>query len=105
MGKNKSIYRGLFLEKTREFITSLTLSEQGKIQAQVEMMEMGKFNFVYTKSLKGPIKELVIGKYRFVFFIVKRVIYFVLAFVKKSQKTPKKYIEQAEDIYKIIEKK
>lgn len=98
------LYISIFLEKTKKFIGSLTSSEQGKIAAQIEMMELGQFEAVHTKLLKSPIKELVIGKYRITFFIEKHWIYFIFAFIKKTQKTPKQYIEQSEKIYKEIKR-
>lgn len=49
-------------------------------------MEFGQFEIVHTKTLQKQIKELIIGKYSFVFFIEKCLIYFIYAFVKKTQK-------------------
>ena len=95
-------YQAVFLEKTKDFINSLTQAEQGRIAAQIKVMEFGQFEIVHIKTLQRPIKELIIGKYRFVFFIEKHLIYFVYAFIKKTQKTPKQYIQIAQQIYKQI---
>ena len=95
-------YLALFLEDVRIFIDMLPNEDQGKINATTIAMESGDFESIYIKTLKTPIKELIIKKYRLIFFIHKNTIYFIRAFVKKSQKTPKKEMENAEKIYKII---
>ncbi len=63
---------------------------------------MGDFTSVHIKSLKGEIKELIIKRYRIIFFIDKNIVYCIAAFVKKSAKTPKRELENAERIYKKI---
>jgi len=55
------------------------------------------------QTLKTPIRELIIKNYRFVFFINKNKIWFVGAFIKKTIKTPKVEIKNAQKLYdKII---
>lgn len=105
MESKKQIYKAVFLEKTKKFINDLTASEQGKLASQIDMMQNGQFEIVNTKLLKKPIRELVFGKYRFIFFIEKNFIYFINSFIKKTQKTPRKYIELSEKIYKTLVKK
>jgi len=102
MYTQKIVYEAIFLEKTKEFIGKLPASDQGKLAAQIGMMQTGQFEAVYTKLLKRPIKELVLGRYRFTFFIEKHSIYFILAFIKKTRKTPKQHIQQSEKIFKEI---
>ena len=97
-----NIYFPLFLDDVKDFIKNLADADQGKINAIVRAMEMGDFKSVYIKTLKAPIKELIIKKYRFIFFINKNTIYFIRAFVKKTAKTPKNEIENAKKVYKII---
>ncbi|MDO8492414.1 MAG: type II toxin-antitoxin system RelE/ParE family toxin [bacterium] len=97
-------YEAKFFDKVRSFIQKLTPIDQAKIAANIEAMQMGKFDSVYTKSLKGPIKELIVRKFRFIFFIEKHIIYFVSAFIKKTRKAPKQEIENSEKIYKIIKR-
>lgn len=65
-------------------------------------MEQGAFHSVYIKTLRGPIKELIVKQYRMLFFTLGYTIYFVRVFRKKSKKTPRKEIEYAERIYKLI---
>lgn len=98
----KERYQAIFLEGVKSFINNLILSEQGKIAAQIKMMEVGGFESVHIKPLQKPIKELIIGKYRFLFFINKHLIYFIDAFIKKTQKTPRQYIDNAIKIYNKI---
>ena len=92
----------MFLEDVKKFISTLPDVDQGKINAVVTALESGDFESVYVKTLKTPIKELIIKKYRFIFFIHKSTLYFVGAFIKKSAKTPKREIENAVRIYKMI---
>lgn len=98
-------YFALFLDNVRNFIDTLPDDDQGKINATVIAMESGDFESIYIKTLKTPIKELIIKKYRLVFFIHQNTIYFIGVFIKKSTKTPKKEIENAKKIYKMMMKK
>ena len=95
-------YFALFFDDVRNFIETLPNDDQGKINATVVTMESGNFESIYIKTLKGPIKELIIKKYRLIFFINQNIIYFIGVFIKKSTKTPKKEIENAKKIYKTI---
>ena len=54
---------------------------------------------VEIKTLRGPIKELKVRKYRILFFIEQGTIYFVSGFIKKTQKIPSKELLKAEAIY------
>lgn len=98
-------HRVFFLEKVKDFISHLSLEDRAKIAGQIEMMSSGTFNSVYVKTLRKPIKELIANKYRFLFFIKEPNIYFILAFTKKTQKTPKQYIQKAQQLYKTIIKR
>jgi phage-related protein len=91
----------LFLDDASEFIDSLPDKLKAKVLAALKTMETD-FNLVYTKTLRGRIKELVVQRYRIVFFIKGSIIYVVLGFIKKSQKTPVQEIENAERIYKMV---
>ncbi len=102
--ENGHKYKTEFLDKVKEFIQKLTIENQGKVAANINAIRMGQFGSVYIKTLKGAIKELLVKNYRFIFFIEKHIIYFVSAFIKKTQKAPKQEIENAEKIYKIIKK-
>jgi phage-related protein len=91
-----------YLEEVKIFISSLPESEQAKIKADIDTSCSGDFKAIYIKTLKSPIKELIVKKYRIFFFIYKNNIYFIRAFIKKTAKTPKREIENAEKIYKAI---
>ncbi|MBM3261423.1 hypothetical protein FJY93_03305 [Candidatus Kaiserbacteria bacterium] len=93
-------YKLLFLASVKDFIAKLSITNQAKVAAAISMMGTGEFGFVYTKKLKGPVNELIIKSYRFVYYIKRDEIYFVNAFIKKSAKTPKRVIEHAEKLFK-----
>lgn len=93
-------YFVLFFDNVKNFVEGLPNEDQGKINGAVTAMESGDLKSLYIKTLRTPIKELIIKKYRFVFFVYKNVFYFVGAFVKKTAKTPKTEIENAERIFK-----
>lgn len=98
----KQQYTVLFLDNVRNFIQALPNEAQGKIKGAVTAMEFGNFKSLYIKTLKTPIKELIVRKYRFIFFTHKTLVYFIRAFIKKTAKTPKQEIEYAEKTYKMI---
>ena len=93
-------YFVLFFDDVKDFVEALSNENQGKIKGAVTAIESGDFKSLYIKTLKTPIKELIIKKYRFIFFIYKSTFYFIGAFVKKTKKTPKAEIENAERIFK-----
>ena len=93
-------YTVLFFESVKKFVEELPNEDQGKINGAVLAIESGDFWSLHIKTLKTPIKELIIKKYRLVFFIHKNTVYFIGAFVKKTAKTPKIEIENAEKIFK-----
>ena len=95
-------YSALFLEDVKKFIATLKNSDQGKISATVATMESGDLDSVYIKTLKTPIKELIVRRYRLVFFIHNTTLYFIGGFIKKSAKTPRREIDNAGKIYKMI---
>ena len=57
------------------------------------------------EEAREKIKELIVKNYRFIFFIEKHDTYFVRAFIKKTRKAPRREIEAAEKIHKMIIKK
>jgi phage-related protein len=95
-------YKALFINKVKEFINNLSEEDRGKVNCDINAMELNVFDSLYIKTLKKPIKELIIKKYRLLFFIHKKEIWFVGVFIKKTTKTPKKEIENANKIYKEI---
>jgi len=84
------------------FIEKLSPEKEVELDASITAIRYGNFNTVYIKTLKGGIKELIIKRSRFIFFIKNETIYFVSAFMKKTNKTPKQEIKNAEKIYKLI---
>lgn len=92
-------YFALFFYNTESFIESLPEQERYKVRASILSLKLGDFVSVHIKTLKGPIKELIVKKYRIVFFLHKSALCFIGAFVKKTAKTPKREIENAERAY------
>jgi phage-related protein len=90
-----------FFDDAVEFLEQLPEVDKAKILANAKIMETD-FDAVYTKLLRSPIRELVVKKYRLLFFVKKNVIYFVSGFIKSSQKTPVREIEKAENVYKMM---
>lgn len=108
MNEEESNFTTLFLESVEEFIQQQSVSDQAKIVAAVTIMKKGEkeyWHLLHIKTLKSPIKELIIKQYRIIFFSEKNTIYFIGAFVKKTAKTPKSQIDQAEKIYKMLMQK
>ncbi len=76
--------------------------DRAKVTAAITAMKEGNFQLVETKTLRTPIRELKIKKYRFAFFIQKEIIYFIHVFIKQSAKTPKREVDYAEKVYRKI---
>ena len=98
--ESERYYETRFFEKVKDFIEGMSSSDRAKVAANIYTMQIGEFSSVHTKTLRNEIKELIIKNYRFIFFIHKNLIYFVGAFIKRTQKTPKQEIDKAETIYK-----
>lgn len=92
----------VFLNGVREFIATLPEEDRAKIRGSIRGMELDNFDSLYIKTLKTPIRELIIKNYRFIFFIDKNEIWFIKAFIKKTTKTPTKEIENAKKLYNKI---
>lgn len=90
------------LSEVNDFINKLSNDDAAKILAQLKSLENGWTEALIIKSLKGKIRELIVGQYRIVFFGHGNTIYVIDAFRKKSQKTPKRIIEKASNKYNII---
>ena len=88
-----------FFDEIYDFIEQLPKKDRAIVMAHITTMKTD-MSVVYTKTLKSPIRELIVKKYRLLFFIEKNTIYFTTGFVKKSQKTPIQEIRKAESIYK-----
>ena len=59
-----------FFDEAANFIEKLHETDKAKILANAKMMETD-FDVVYTKLLRSPVRELVVKKYRLLFFIKK----------------------------------
>ena len=99
------LYEVRVFRRVTEFVDELTYTDRAKVTANIKIMEMGRFDSVYIKTLRGAVKELIVKNHRFVFFVHEHTIYLVSAFIKKTQKTPLREINNAEKIYKITIKK
>lgn len=84
------------------FIQKLSFADQAKVAANISSMREGDFASVRIKQLDGPIYELIVRQYRFIFFRKEAMVYFVGAFRKKSAKTPMREIHHARSIFKNI---
>lgn len=78
------------------FINSLSETEQLKIGKAMEAIRIGEFESLHIKTLRGPIKELIVHKSRILFCVENSTVYYLNAFTKKSAKTPRKEKKIAE---------
>ncbi|MDO8564436.1 MAG: type II toxin-antitoxin system RelE/ParE family toxin [bacterium] len=95
-------YQLVLYDPVIEFLRELPPKDRSKIDATVQVMLGGDLHSPRIKTLRGQIKELIVKEYRVTFFIHGQIIYFIRAFRKKSAKTPRREIEYAEQIYKLI---
>lgn|SRR3989338_571761 len=91
----------------QEYLNTIEVNYRAKILAHIELLRSrgGKLYGPYTKHISGPVWELRIDLGR----LATRVLYFLAsdrtivllhAFMKKTQKTPRKEIECAIQYYK-----
>jgi len=92
----------IVLTEVEIFRKNLSEKDKSKINASIMAIRFGEYESIHVKQLKGVLRELIIKRFRFIFFINKDTVYFIGAFIKKTSKTPKIEIENAEKIYKII---
>jgi phage-related protein len=96
-------YTVFYLDAVTAEIEALPPPVQARIKAAEEALSLGEFQSLYIKTLKGPIRELIVGDHRLVYFPWKeRHLLFVDIFRKKSKKTPLQVLRRAERIYKKI---
>lgn len=89
-------------QPAKEYIRSVSERDQGAIAADIQTMASGELESVYTKQLRGVIRELIVGDHRLTYFGLGRLLCFVRGFMKKTGKTPKKEIEFAEKVHKMV---
>lgn len=94
--------RAAVLKSVNDFISDLPRVERAKVLSDIEIMRNGDWSSLSIKTLKGPLRELIVKQNRIIFFINENVLYFIRAFQKKTTKTPPHEIEQAERIYKFL---
>ena len=90
------------LPKARKYLESISGKDKVKIYAGITGMQYGDFSSVTIKTLRGSIRELIEKFHRLLFFTHAGTIYFVSGFRKKSRKTPKKELDYAEQVYKLV---
>jgi phage-related protein len=95
-------YRAIVFNSVSDFINELPQAERAKIFGSINKIKGGDWSSLHIKTLKGPLRELVVKQYRLIFFMSEDVLYFVRAFQKKTAKTPPQEVEQAERIYKLV---
>jgi len=102
--KTTEKYTVLFLDSVKKKMNSIPETDRAKIVAAVTLMEDGNLHLVETKTLRSPVRELKIKKYRLIFFMHGKILYFIHMFIKQTTKTPQKEIKYMEKIYKQIMK-
>lgn len=90
----------VILNEVHNYVQKLKLSESAKLLAQIEALQSGDYDSINTKQLREKVRELILGNHRFIYFEYENILYFTNAFRKKSNKTPKKEIDYAENILK-----
>ncbi len=90
-------------EDVSDFLKRIPEDDAARILAHLKSFQENCVEGLFIKTLRGKIKEIVVKNYRIVFFSIGSTGYIVDAFRKKSQKTPKRIIEQAENIYKNLD--
>lgn len=82
-----------------KFLRSLSRKDSARIVQISELFEKYGFTLsgIYLKKLTGRVWELRTGRWRVMFGIVKQSAVIVHIFFKKTQKTPKKEIDIAEN--------
>lgn len=91
-----------FLSSSRDYVDSVSETDQATIAAHIECMRSGDFDSIRTKQLHGPIRELIVGHHRLTYFEFGSGLYFVRGFRKKTAKAPKSEIDYAEKVYKML---
>ena len=90
------------LDEVEIFLRSIPDKERAKALASIAMMQTGDVRVVVTRKINRSIRELKVKQRRILYFQEGDTLYFVGGFTKKSQKTPKREIENAKRIQKLI---
>ena len=98
-------YQIILFSKVELFIDSLPGNDIAKIKRTLQSLEAADFQLIHVKTLASPVKELIIDEYRIIFFIQEPYIYGIGAFIKKTDKTPRKEIRNAIRMCKLISRR
>lgn len=90
--------------RAEKYLAKLLESERALVSAHMYRLGRGEFSAVHTKKLYGPIRELIVGNHRLLYFCIGQALYFSNGFRKKSRKTPKAEITYAYRTYIILKK-
>lgn len=94
----------LYLSRAKGYLVGIPNADQGTIFRDIGALARGEASSVYTKQLRGPVRELISGHHRLIYFQIGPVLFLVSGFRKKSQKTPRQEIEYAEAMYRRLSK-
>lgn len=89
-------------ERVRDFFELLDEESQSRIDDAVAALRKENFDQIYIKEVRGPIKELRVGRYRVLFCIEYSTVYLFTAFMKKTAKTPQEEIETAQKLHRLL---
>jgi phage-related protein len=96
------VKRAILFSEVRKYLDGISEQDSVKVLAGIRALEAGLVTSIRTKPLRGKIRELIVKMHRVVYFGVSSALYFVDAFLKKSDKTPERIIQRAETIYREI---
>ena len=85
--------------RVKEYIALQSETDNLKIARAIAALRSGDFSSIHIKTIKGPLKELIVRRARIIFCLESNTIFFLTAFTKKTAKTPKHEIEMAEKTY------
>lgn len=91
-----------FLEGAKKYIELIEDEHRGAVLRDIEALRANDREGVRTKQLRGKVRELIFGPHRISYFKLDNTLYFVRGFRKKGQRTPKKEIDYAEKIFKLL---
>lgn len=94
-----------FLSGAKTYADSMTDSDRGTLARDIEALADAEIDSIRVKILARPVFELIVGYHRFTYFELDACLYIMRGFRKKSAKTPKKEIEYAQKMYKLLNKK
>lgn len=93
-----------FLSGAKKYLLGIPDADQAAIDRDTVALARGERDAVHTRQLRGPIRELIKGHHRLIYFQIGSTIFFVRGFRKKSQKIPRREIEYAETMYRKLSK-